>query len=269
MIVKKLENIDYIVFDPSKNITALIISKVDPSSYIDISKKIMDKESQVEQVGFLTYDGGLDILLRMAGGEFCGNATMCAAVYCAMKNDLSKASVRVKVLGVDEIINVEVKKTNDNEWEGIVKMPKALEIKNVTFPDGKILPVVFYSRIAHIIIQDDVGIKSIHDKERAELTIKKYCDFLKVPALGMMYFNSKDANLVPLVYVKSVDTLFWENSCASGTTAVGAWIFSNNNENNIGKTLKINVNQPSKAVLTIYNDDNGSIYLKGNVRIDA
>lgn len=269
MIVKKLENIDYIVFDPSKNITALIISKVDPSSYIDISKKIMDKEPQVEQVGFLTYDGGLDILLRMAGGEFCGNATMCAAVYCAMKNDLSNAYVKVKVLGVDEIINVEVKKTNDNEWEGTVKMPKALEIKDVTFPDGKTLSVVFYSRIAHIIIQDDVGIKSIHDKEGAELTIKKYCDFLKVPALGMMYFNSKDSNLVPLVYVKSVDTLFWENSCASGTTAVGAWIFSNNNENNIGKSLKINVNQPSKAVLTIYNDDNGSICLKGNVRIDA
>jgi diaminopimelate epimerase len=186
-----------------------------------------------------------------------------------VKNDLSNANIKVKVFGVDEIINVEVKKTNDDEWEGIVKMPKALEIKDVVFLDGKTLPVVFYSRIAHIIIQDDGSITPIHDKEGAELTIKKYCDFLKVPALGMMYFNSKDFNLVPLVYVKSVDTLFWENSCASGTTAVGEWIFSNNNENNIGKSLKIDVIQPSKAVLTIYNDDNGSIYLKGNVRIDA
>lgn len=266
MIVKKSENIDYIVFDPSKNITALIISKVDPSSHVEISKMIMDKEPQVEQVGFLTYDGGLDISLRMAGGEFCGNATMCAAVYCAMKNDLSNANIKVKVFGVDEIINVEVKKTNDDEWEGIVKMPKALEIKDVTFPDGKTLPVVFYSRIAHIIIQDDGGIKPIHDKEGAELTIKKYCDFLKVPALGMMYFNSKDSNLVPLVYVKSVDTLFWENSCASGTTAVGAWLFNKENENNAAKRLKIDVNQPSGAILTIYNNKNGSIYLKGEVR---
>lgn len=269
MIVQKLENIDYIVFDPSKNITALVISKVDPSSYIDISKKIMDKEPQVEQVGFLTYDGGIDILLRMAGGEFCGNATMCAAVYCAMKNDLSKASVKVKVLGVDEIINVEVKKTNDNEWEGIVKMPKALEIKDATFPDGKTLPVVFYSRIAHIIIQDDGSITHIPDKERAELTIKKYCDFLKVPALGMMYFNSKDSNLVPLVYVKLVDTLFWENSCASGTTAVGAWVFSKQNATNCVKLANIDMKQPSRAILTIYNDENGSIYLKGYVRLGA
>ena len=269
MIVKKLENVDYIIFDPSKNITALIISKVDSSSYIDISKKIMDKEPQVEQVGFLTYDGGLDISLRMAGGEFCGNATMCAAVYCAMKNDLSNAYVKVKVFGVDEIINVEVKKTNDNEWEGTVKMPKALEIKNVTFPDGKTLPVVFYSRIAHIVIEYESSIESGVDKEVAESTIKKYCDFLKVPALGMMYFSSKDSSLVPLVYVKSVDTLFWENSCASGTTAVGAWVFSKQNTTNCVKLSNIDMKQPSMAILTIYNDENGSIYLKGNVRIGA
>lgn len=266
MIVKKLENIDYTVFDPSKNITALIISKVDPSSHVEISKKIMDKEPQVEQVGFLIYDGGLDISLRMAGGEFCGNATMCAAVYCAVKNDLSNGNIKVKVFGVDEIINVEVKKTNDDEWEGIVKMPKALEIKDVTFPDGKTLPVVFYSRIAHIVIEYESSIESGLDKEVAESTIKKYCDFLKVPALGMMYFNSKDSNLVPLVYVKSVDTLFWENSCASGTTAVGTWLLHKENDGNCNKCTSIDVKQPSKSILTIYNDENGNIFLKGKLK---
>lgn len=269
MTVKKIENIDYIVFDPSKNITALVISNVDISVHKYISKKIMDKEPLVEQVGFLTFDGDYDISLRMAGGEFCGNATMCAAVYYAKKNELQSANVKVKVFGTDGLIDVEIKKIGDSEWEGTVKMPKPLEIKYVTFPNGKTLPVVSFEGISHVIIIDDGSNQSNFTKEEAESVIKEWCDFLNVPALGMMYFNSKDSNLVPLVYVKSVDTLFWENSCASGTTAVGAWVFSNNNENNIGKSLKINVNQPSKAVLTIYNDDNGSIYLKGNVRLDA
>lgn len=267
MILKAFDNINYIVLDPSKNITALIISNVSPSSRVEVSKKIMEKEPAVEQVGFLTYDSGLDISLRMAGDEFCGNATMCAAIYCAMKNELSSAAVKVKVFGIDEIINVEVKKTNDSEWEGIVEMPKALEIRNVTFKDGKTLPVVFYSSIAHIIIQDDGNVQSKLDKEAAGLIIKEWCDFLKVPALGIMYFNQENSNLVPFVYVKSVDTLFWENSCASGTTAVGAWLFSKDNAANCAKCESIDVKQPSKAILTISSGANGSIYLKGKVVI--
>lgn len=267
MILKTLDNINYIVFDPSKNITALITSKVDSSSYVEVSKKIMEKEPAVEQVGFLTYDSGLDISLRMAGGEFCGNATMCAAIYCAMKNELSSATVKVKVFGIDENINVEVKKISDGEWEGIVKMPKALEIRNVTFEDGKTLPVVFYSSIAHVIILDDGDLQSKPNKEAAESIIKECCDFLKIPALGIMHFNSKDSNLVPLVYVKAVDTLFWENSCASGTTAVGAWLFNRDNAANGKKCGCIDVKQPSKAILTISSGENGSIYLKGKVLI--
>ena len=268
MIVKKLENVDYIIFDPSKNITALVISKVDVMLYKEVSKKIMDKEPLVEQVGFLAFEDGCDISLRMAGDEFCGNATMCAAAYYAMKNELTSASVKVKVYGVEENINVEVKKINDNEWEGTVMMPKPLEIKDVTFPSGKTLPVVFFSGIAHVVFLEDGMVESRFVKE-AESLIKEWCDFLKVPALGMMHFNLKESNLVPIVYVKSVDTLFWENSCASGTTAVGAWVFSKQNATNCVKLSNIDMKQPSMAILTIYNDENGSIYLKGNVRIGA
>ena len=130
---KSIDKIEYIIFDPSKNITALVISKVDESAYTEISKWIMSKEPKVEQVGFLSYKDGCDIFLHMAGGEFCGNATMCAAIYYAMEKNLPNAKLKVKVYSIEELIDVEIKKLANDEWEGIVKMPKATEIKAVAF----------------------------------------------------------------------------------------------------------------------------------------
>ena len=42
----------------------------------------------MEQVGFVSApsDSGCDIDLQMAGGEFCGNATMSAAALVAMRS---------------------------------------------------------------------------------------------------------------------------------------------------------------------------------------
>lgn len=266
MIIKTFDSIDYIIFDPSKNITALVLSKTNPSSYIEISKKIMDKEALVEQVGFLTFDGEGDVSLRMAGGEFCGNATMCAAVYYAVKNKLISADVKVKVYGTDEVIDVKLKQLSDIEWEGIIKMPKPLKIIDVTFPNHKTLPVVFFPGIAHIIVFDDESSQSGFVKEEAESVIKDWCDFLNVPALGMMFYNLKDSNLVPIVYVKSADTLFWENSCLSGSTAVGNWLFNSKKLGN-AKDISVKIKQPSESVFTIYSDENCNISLKGTVRL--
>lgn len=165
---KIIDGVEYLIFDPSKNITALVISNVEEIAYTEISKKIMNKESQVEQVGFLYYEDGCDIFLHMAGGEFCGNATMCAAIYCAMENNLSDTKLKVKVYSIDELINVDVKKPGNGEWEGIVKMPKATEIREVAFSKDIVLPVVFYSSIAHVIIGDNGDVDYEFIKNNAE-----------------------------------------------------------------------------------------------------
>ena len=43
---------------------------------------------------------------------------------------------------------------------------------------------------------------------------------LNTQALGIMVFDNKTGALKPFVYVAGVDTLFLENSCASGSCAV-------------------------------------------------
>jgi len=174
----------YHLLNPTGNITALVEGDF-PAG------EIMKQEPNCEQVGYIFRKEGCDIALRMAGGEFCGNATMCAAFLTGKE----KTEVFVEGTGIVRVIR------NGDEYS--VQMPKPVEIS-----EFKGLPIVSFKGIDHIIIEDDLD----------SSLIKEYC---RNEALGFMYL--KGDNLKPLVYVKSVDTLFWENSCASGTTAVGEW----------------------------------------------
>lgn len=175
----------YYLFDPTGNITALIADDT-PADVI------MKKHPECEQAGYIEYRDGSDICLRMAGGEFCGNATMCAAFLTGKKN--------VKVLAEGTgIVNAQV--SGD---EVRVEMPRPLEI---TEKNG--YPMVRFKGIDHVIIEDDLD----------PGLIRQWCEG---EAIGFMYL--KGTELKPLVYVKGADTLFWENSCGSGTCAVGEWL---------------------------------------------
>ena len=277
--------IEYVVMNPSGNITILVMSDVeDEEEYYFVAKKLLKLEPSAEQVGFLQYDDESDIILSMAGGEFCGNATMSAAVYYGILHGLSDGNVVVKSSGADGLVNVHIKKIND--WEGTVEMPKPLEISEVDFGNGEVHPVVFFKGIAHVIIDKSCGARIArpydgarpHDefetKLYSEKKIKEWCEFLGVPAIGIMLcdnigdikrsqnFDITEVNMTPLVYVKSIDTLYWESSCASGTTAVGAYIANVMNSNG-----KINVRQPSGIILSIEKTVDGKLLLAGKVKL--
>ena len=252
-----IDGVHYMVFDPSKNITALVDTDTNVESFELISKKIMEREKTVEQVGFLSYANDSDIKLRMAGGEFCGNATMCAAAYVHMKN--KKENVKVNVFSIDNPINVNINSVKDNEWTAEVLMPSATKIENVNFKNGKSYPIVFFSSIAHVIVEID-NFSNI-DKNNSELILKQLCGEYNIPSIGMIYYDKNNSKISPLVYVKNIDTMFWENACASGTTAIGMYLYHTNN-----KEINLNIIQPSGAVLKVYNKNNG-IYLSGNVKL--
>ena len=175
----------YYLLDPTGNITALVTDDTP-------AEEIFKKEPDCEQVGYIEYRDGCDIYLRMAGGEFCGNATMCAAYLTGKK----EADVFVEGTG-----HVKVK-TDGNT--GSVLMPKPYEI---TALNG--YPMVRFKGMDHIIIED---------RELDESLIKEWCIG---EAMGFMYLKGNE--LKPLVYVRDIDTLFYENSCASGTCAIGEY----------------------------------------------
>ena len=78
---KEFETLRVSIFDPTGNITALVESPVAPEEQSAVAARIMERFPQVEQVGFvrLPRESAAPVELCMAGGEFCGNASMSGA----------------------------------------------------------------------------------------------------------------------------------------------------------------------------------------------
>ena len=228
--------IKYVLMNPTGNRTVLVTSPVGKKDYVEIASELLKEEPTAEQVGFL--DVKENIKLNMAGGEFCGNATMSAAVYAVMKG-VSESLVKLRVSGSKKLLTVEVSSAEDDGrgrngkrkaamgmkervFTGCVKMPSPLEIKKVTVTlsgEKMQLPAVIFDGIIHIILCN-IGIA----KKLAEQCVKDWSRELGVSCLGLMFYNPEKKRLKPLVYVQSPETLYWENSCGSGTVALAAFL---------------------------------------------
>ncbi len=215
--------LEYIIADPTGNITALVLTPVPPEEQPRAAAALMAREKSVEQTGFLRLtERGAE--LRMAGGEVCGNATLSAAAVFARERGLAPGettALPVRVSGAPGPVGVSVTALADGGYSGTVEMPlpAAAGLKPLRL-DGRelVLPCVEFPGITHIIAPGDM------DAGEAERAAREWCASLGASALGLMLLDEAARRLRPLVYVPAGDTLFWESSCASGTAAVGAWI---------------------------------------------
>ena len=235
-----MDRIQYCIFDPTGNITALVETAVDVADQLSVASRIMELEPDVEQVGFVTYADGkaqaeenVPISLRMAGGEFCGNATMCAAALLAirrgMQNHPVPEQVIVKVSGAAAPLTVSLVQHAAYNYSAAVSMPPALRIGSVDLQISTAisLPIVEMGGISHIIIEADSGFFGIKDdRALAESLLRQWCGVLGADCLGIMFLGEGAAlrPMTPLVYVPGADTMFWENSCASGSAAAGMYL---------------------------------------------
>ncbi len=200
--------IEYYYLDPSRNITLLVTSPVLPEDRARIASELMLLEPTAEQVGFVRGNR-----LDMAGGEFCGNAALSAAALYCRENGIDEGSVKMSISGVHKELTVLIRRTSENGYTGTVDMPSSLGIRTV---EG--FTRVDFDGISHIIVEGNM------EKEKAEELAKRVCAVLGADAVGVMLLDEKESRLTPLVYVPAADTMCWENSCASGTTAVGVYL---------------------------------------------
>lgn len=241
-------DLTYVLMDPTGNITALVETPVPVSEQPATAARVMAAEPCCEQVGFLMENDTCDTAIRMAGGEFCGNASMCAAALHAMKLGLTEErTLRVGISG--EVVDVTVRPSG-GQYTCRVTMPRPLDI--VTVDD---VPVVRFSGICHAITAATL------DDTAAEKLVRQLCAVLNAGAMGLMQLNREAGTMKPLVYVPGADTLFWENSCGSGTAAVGAWLHSLSGQP-VGETLR----QPG-GTLGVEVDAAGNIFLCGAARL--
>ena len=247
--------LDYFLLDPTGNITILVTSPVPVEKQAFAAARLMAREQNAEQVGFLSNAPSCDIALRMAGGEFCGNAAMCSAVIAADRASLTEGKMRVRVSGAEEPVTAEVSLLKDGSWKGTVDMPRAVSCTDMALPEEGVCPVVSFEGISHVIVTKEIP------SQRAEYLARSWCGYLEADALGIMFLDLRTMRLKPLVCVPGAGTLCWENSCASGTAAVGVYLAREN-----GGRARAVVRQPAGS-LTIQAGEDGSLRLSGTVRI--
>ena len=244
----------YVLMDPTKNITILVLTPVPPDLHSAAAARVMALEPTAEQVGFLTRGEG-GVSLRMAGGEFCGNASMSAAVYYAMEQKLTRGQISVTVSGAEQPVSVAFESESEGHWHGTVEMPLPRSLEKASLSGGRTLPVVSFPGISHVILEEALPRKT------AEILARRWCRELHADALGLMFLDRAEKNLTPLVYVPEADTLFWESSCASGTSAAGAWL-----AREAGGPITVSLRQPG-GVLEISAAPGGPILLTGTVQL--
>lgn len=224
----------FVKMNPVQNMTVFILDQVPRHEQMNVAKKIMDyKNIFAEQVGFIESSNSCNkldkenIRLQMMGGEFCGNATRSLAAlmvhneYPNIEKINDRYLVSLGVSGIDGVIKCHVRNSQSkNSYWSKIDMPLPVSIGEFNFNDnGDVLETikVDFPGITHFIIDDN----KVKDRDKFYEIVKKEMDRTQYEAFGIMYYDYEKEFLVPLVYVKATDSLFWERSCASGTSALG------------------------------------------------
>lgn len=261
--------IDYYMIDPTGNKTILVSTPTAPSDQVRIAEELMWQERSAEQVGFVRAPKAgedVDTVLRMAGGEFCGNATMSAAALFCDERGLdceNERLVRIKTSGAEQPLTVGITRIGQHQYKGTVTMPKPGMLRDAELEycgETYRLPALSFDGITHLIMEYE-SVCPI-SRPMAEAAIKEWCNELGCDGLGLMMYDPAIGRLDPLVYVKEPETLFWESSCASGTTATGVYL-----ARKLGHAIKCDMKEPG-GVLTIEATPGEQPKLTGTVRIE-
>ena len=263
----------YSILDPSGNITALVESPCAVPDQPAVAARIMGAHPEVEQVGFVRLDGaegGVRAELRMAGGEFCGNASMSAAALYAIRTGCAaeEQTVVLRVSGADEPVEVKLAPSADGGFDGEVRMPRALEIESVELSCGGlagVLPVIRFSGISHAVVcEDSPFFTLLADRAAAERAVRAWCDELQADGLGLMFVQdtASETILTPLVYIPGSGTVFWEGSCASGSSAAALLLSSWR-----GAPMDVVFHEPAGTLRVSSDAATGGIRLFGHVAL--
>ena len=215
----------YKILNPGGNKTALVIG----DTYSNIERKtindiILKENNDVEQVGFISRVGNK---LEMAGGEFCINATRCAIwEYLNNTNRKANKKINIKVSGCEKAIEGGIDMTGN--------VYAKIEI-NKRIPDFVALNDKFnyinLDGILHAVVDEENSkeyIKQLmNNQAEAKRRLKNIMKIFDTTqnAVGIILLEKVEEKLkiFPIVWVKTIDSLFYETACGSGSLAVAIY----------------------------------------------
>ena len=255
-------NVNITVADPAGNITIFVKDRFDRADYAKVANQLLDiKELRGEQVTYILDLEGKENeypKMEMCGLEFCGNASRSFALLSAKAQGLKgENKLTIDVSGSDEPLEVQVN-TDTNYTK--IKMPRALSVFDEEI-FGKPAQIADYGGIMHVVV------KNI---EATEETFNKYKDYINAKydpaAMGVMFWDDEKEALTPVVYVKDVDTTYFEGSCGSGSTATATCFGLSDGEGEHHYSLP----QPAGTIDTTCIVRNGvaeEVYIEGPVGV--
>ena len=250
------KKVKIIVANPAGNITIFVKDHFEREMYPKVAGQLLAMDDlKAEQVAFILDTpscGRAEGKMEMCGLEFCGNGSRSFGLIKAKEMGINgKGSVFVDVSGCDEILTIEV--DTDTDYTK-VKMPNPVRMSEIDLSplaiddaaervdavervdaaergdaietaDMSEVPVVDFGGILHLVLR---GVPATKENFK----VIKDCIMAKFipPAMGVMFCDgemkkegdSLICQMTPVVYVKDVDTTYFEGSCGSGTTACAA-----------------------------------------------
>ena len=249
----------YAVYSASGNPTALVweFNQSDEKRK-EVNNEIMAQNPMVEQVGFLLPNGcGIvypgvggttmtgNFSLKMAGGEFCGNAARCA-IYAYLRGE--EGTINLSVSGAEHSIRGGLGILEDGSKEVWCEMPVIPDSAQAISENGD-GTIVRLRGISHLVVDEAASKPNANNMKPEKLKTYAF-ELLKKhrlneePAAGVIFIagqnreasktakivetggiaETAEVSILPVVYVRDVDTLFCETACGTGTTAVAlAW----------------------------------------------
>ncbi|MGX8773856.1 MAG: hypothetical protein ACSW8G_02215 [Bacillota bacterium] len=227
------KNIELMVFDPAGNTTLMVLTPVPRSEYAETARRLLEIDfddycdwrgtAYGEQVAFVLEDS-----MEMCGLEFCGNASRSYAYYRVLRGGGEDVGggirkIDVKVSGcahpLTAFVDLEAK-------DSVIQMPLPKTISMIDTAKAGVPgshPFVEFDGISHLVLKGEEA-----DAGKFE-RIKNYFYAEISPgmdAFGAMFINEDEDLMRPVVYVRDVDTTYFEGSCASGTAAAAAAVAS-------------------------------------------
>ncbi len=182
--------------------------------YASFAKEYMGSHPEVEQFGFIE---GVSHF-QMSGGEFCGNAARAAALLISEKTGKTAGSFTMS--GFDGTVDYLVPTPDTVEclFTGlpISSQPVSVGGVNATLVD--------LGGIVHVVLPESEKFRNnkeyytnFHRKVTSELNLNSRA------AVGVVWQSlgeNDSVSIDPVVWVRDIDSFFYETACGSGTLAV-------------------------------------------------
>jgi len=204
-----------IVLSAGGNPTGIIFMKNSDAraSYAGIAKGFMDKDLEVEQFGFIEGFSHLE----MSGGEFCGNAARVAALLISERTGAKNGHFSMS--GFDGIVKYDIASdgTVSCEFPGLKIKAIDVDVQNMK------AKMIDMGGIVHIILPASELFKN--DRRWYEEKHRSFVEALVLQnraAVGVVWqeqISPPQILIHPVVWVRDINSFFYETACGSGTLA--------------------------------------------------